>query len=157
MKNITTIKMGSEKQIIYLIIADLDSRFYNFRSSPNVLFVLEESNFRCSSNIKLVWGTINTQVFLGWWRRNTGIIKHCGRMGYLFAFRIKINFWACWVKSGLKFIFHWKSQLLINSKSLLRLFADVWVSCTKESKEVSPSNNFVLAVRPSVRLLNQKQ
>ena len=33
--------------------------------------------------------------------------------------------WAYLVVSGLKFIFHWVAQLLILSKYLLRLFAEV--------------------------------
>ena len=32
------------------------------------------------------------------------------------------------VVSGLKFIFHWVDQFLILSKSLLKLFPEVWMS-----------------------------
>ena len=66
---------------------------------------------------------------------------------------------ACLVVSGLKFIFHWVAQLLIFSKSLLRfkslkrLFADVWMSCITENKDVSSAKSFALDERPSVRSL----
>ena len=67
--------------------------------------------------------------------------------------------WAYLVVSGLKFIFHWVAQLLIFSKSLLRfkslkrLFADVWMSCITENKDVSSAKSFALDERPSVRSL----
>ena len=38
--------------------------------------------------------------------------------------------WASSVGSGLKFIFHWKSQLFVISKRLLRSFADLSAYCT---------------------------
>ena len=66
---------------------------------------------------------------------------------------------ACLVVSGLKFIFHWVAQLLILSKSLLRfkslirLFAEVWMSCITENKDVSSAKSFALDERPSVRSL----
>ena len=41
--------------------------------------------------------------------------------------RLKMTSWACLVVSGLKFIFHWVSNLHILSKSLLRLLAEVWM------------------------------
>ena len=45
-----------------------------------------------------------------------------------------MNYWACLLVSGLKFIFHWVSHLLVFSKSLLRLFAEVWILCAADSK-----------------------
>ena len=53
--------------------------------------------------------------------------------------------WVCLVVSGLKFIFHWVDHLLILSKSLSRLFAEVWMSCTIQG--------FALDERPSVKSL----
>ena len=52
--------------------------------------------------------------------------------------------WACLVVSGLKFIFHRVGQLLILSKSLLRLFVEVWMSCITENKGVSSAKSFAL-------------
>ena len=60
---------------------------------------------------------------------------------------------ACLVVSGLKFIFHYVAQLLILSKSLLRLFAEVWMSYIIENKEVSSAKSFALVERPFVRSL----
>ena len=61
--------------------------------------------------------------------------------------------WACLVVSGLKFIFHWVAELLILSKSLLRLFAEVWMSCVTENKDASSAKIFALDEMPSVRSL----
>ena len=47
---------------------------------------------------------------------------------------LKMTSCACLVVSGLKFIYHWVAQLLILLKSLLRLFAEVWMSCITEKK-----------------------
>ena len=44
---------------------------------------------------------------------------------FFFNFRLKITSSACLVVSGLKFIFDCVAQLIILSKSLLRLFAEV--------------------------------
>ena len=52
-----------------------------------------------------------------------------------FNSRLKMTSRACLVVSGLKFIFQWVAQLLILSKSLLRLFGEVWMSCITENKD----------------------
>ena len=78
---------------------------------------------------------------------------------HFYKFRLKMTSWACLVVSGLKFIFHWVAQLLILSKSLLRfkslitLFAEVWMSRITENKDVSSAKSFALDERPSVRSL----
>ena len=61
--------------------------------------------------------------------------------------------YAYLVLSGLKFIFHWVALLLILSKSLLRLFAEVWMSCITENKHSSSAKSFVIDESPSVRSL----
>ena len=71
---------------------------------------------------------------------------------FFFTLRLKMTSWACLAVSGLKFIFHFVAQLLILSKSLLRLFGEVWTSCITEDKEVSYTKSFALAW-PSVRSL----
>ena len=70
-----------------------------------------------------------------------------------FNLRLKMTSWACLVVSGLKFIFHWVAQLLILSKSLLRLFVEVWMSCITENKDVSSAKSFALDGRASFRSL----
>ena len=50
--------------------------------------------------------------------------------------------WACLVVSGLKFIFYWVAQLLVLSKSLLRLFREIWMSCITENKNVTSGKIF---------------
>ena len=55
---------------------------------------------------------------------------------------------TCLLRSGLKLIFHWKSQLLINVKSLLISLAEVLMSWTTKNKEVSSANNLNSFLRP---------
>ena len=59
-----------------------------------------------------------------------------------------MTFWACLLGSGLKFIFYWKAQLLILAKSLFSLFADVFMSCVTENKDMPSANSFALEKRP---------
>ena len=54
--------------------------------------------------------------------------------------------WACLAVFGLNFIFHCVAQLLILSKPLLRLFAEVWMSCRTENKEVFSAKSFAVVV-----------
>ena len=70
-----------------------------------------------------------------------------------FNLRLKVSSWACLVVSGLKFIFHWVTHLLILSKSLLRLFAEALMSYITENKDVSSAKSFGLDERPSARSL----
>ena len=55
----------------------------------------------------------------------------------------------------MKFIFHWKAQLLILAKSLFSSFADVFLSYVMENKDVSSANSLALEERPVVRSLMQ--
>ena len=59
----------------------------------------------------------------------------------------------CLLGSGLKFIFHWKIQLLILAKLLLSSFADVFMSCVTDNKDVSSVNSLALEERPFARSL----
>ena len=70
---------------------------------------------------------------------------------FIFSLRLKMTSWACLVVSDLKLIFYCVAQLLILSKSLLRLFAEVWMSCKTENEEVSSAKSFALVERPSFR------
>ena len=64
-----------------------------------------------------------------------------------------MTYWACLVVSWLKLIFHWVAHLVILSISLLRLFAEVWMPCIAENKDVSPAKSYALDERSSVRSL----
>ena len=72
-------------------------------------------------------------------------------MNLFYNLWLKMTTWACLVVSGLKFIFYWVAHLFILSKSLLRLIAEVWMSCITENKDVSSTKSFVLDKRPSAR------
>ena len=86
-------------------------------------------------------------------RVTLALLNSNGGWTVFFTLRLKMTSWACLVVSGLKFIFHWVAQLLILSKTLLRLFAEVWMSCITENKDVSSAKSFALDGRASFRSL----
>ena len=53
------------------------------------------------------------------------LLNSNGEWPVFYTFQLKMTSWACLVVSGLKFIFRCVAKLLILSKSLLRLFAEV--------------------------------
>ena len=53
--------------------------------------------------------------------------------------------------SGLNYIFHWYAQLLTFSKSQLNSFADLFISCTFEKRDVSSAKNLHIEVIQSGR------
>ena len=63
----------------------------------------------------------------------------------------KITSFACLLIWGLKFIFHWKAQLLIFSKSSFKLIPDWFISYTTEKSEVSPANNLGFELKGYLR------
>ena len=131
---------------------DLGSRLCNFWRSPRVLLIFKDTIFRCSSNINLELSITPRCFWDNDWE--TLVLLNTNGGGYIsFTLRLKMTSWACLVGSEIKFIFHWKTELFIIFKSLLRSFADAWVSCTTENEEVSSANSFTLVVRPSIRPL----
>ena len=70
------------------------------------------------------------------------------RVEQLIFFLLNITSCACLLGSGLKLIFHWKAQSLINFKSLLISLAQVLTSWAMENKEVSSANNLHSFLRP---------
>ena len=68
-------------------------------------------------------------------------IKSQWRLSWFFNFARNITSWACLLKSGLKFIVHWKAQILILFKSSLKVFADKGLSCITEKRYVPSANN----------------
>ena len=65
-----------------------------------------------------------------------------------FFFTLNITSCACLLGSGLKLIFYWKGQLLINFKSFLTSFAEILTSWDTQNKEVSSLNNLHSLLRP---------
>ena len=76
-----------------------------------------------------------------WWN---ALLKTNGGCDTSFNFLVKMTSWACLLGSGLKLIFHWKSQSLIFFESLLSSFVEVVMSCVTENRDVSSVNNFAL-------------
>ena len=61
--------------------------------------------------------------------------------------------WACLLRSGLKFIFHWIGQFLILFRSLFKLFVDVFILWTIEKSEVLSAKSLTFVVKSSERSL----
>ena len=68
-------------------------------------------------------------------------------------FREKITLFACLLGSGLNCIFHWYAQWLTFSESQLSSFADLFISCTFQKREVSSTKILHNEVIPSGRSL----
>ena len=60
--------------------------------------------------------------------RNTSVIKGQMRVYSFFIFRLKMISWDCLLESGLRLIFHSKSQRQIFFKSLVSSFAEIFIS-----------------------------
>ena len=67
---------------------------------------------------------------------------------WLHFFLLNIISCAYLLGSGLKLIFHWKAQSLMNFKSLVLSLAEVLTSWATENKKVSSANNLHLLLRP---------
>ena len=142
--------MGSDKSFIYVISAAHGKRFCNLRRSPIVLLIFPHIIFAWSLNFNWLlsiiptcfWEDVPVTLPFGGWR-----------MKLVFNLWLKITFWACLVVSRLKFLFLWVAYLLILSKSLLRLFLEVWMSCITETKGVSSEKSFALDEITSVTTL----
>ena len=65
------------------------------------------------------------------------------------SFLENITSWACVLRSGLKFIFHWIVQFLILFRSLFKLIADVFTLWTIEKSEVSTAKSLTFIVKSS--------
>ena len=59
---------------------------------------------------------------------------------------------ACLVGSGLKFIFHWNTQVLVLVESLFNSLADLAIFSTTENSDASSANNFGLHAKSSEKL-----
>ena len=66
---------------------------------------------------------------------------------WLYFFLLIFIFCACLLGSGLKLIFNWKAQSLLNSRSVLISLAEALTSWTTENKEMSSANNFCSLLR----------
>ena len=55
---------------------------------------------------------------------------------YFLNFQLKITSLAHLVRSGLKFVFHWNTQVLISAKSLLKSLTELVIFSTTENRDV---------------------
>ena len=90
-------------------------------------------------------------MYLCWF--NWSVIKVYTGCSEAVFFLLSIITWACLLGSGLKFIFHWKAQLPIFSKSSLRSLVQVLISWTMENREVSSAKSLHSLLRPSDKSL----
>ena len=99
-----------------------------------VLLIFDVSIFRCSQNINSL-SSIIPRCFWDKDYETWRLLKNNSGWRIFFDFRLKMTSWACLLGSPLKFIFCWKSQLLILAKPLFSFFADVFMSSVTENKE----------------------
>ena len=127
-----------------------------------VLLIFDVSIFRCSQNINSL-SSIIPRCFWDEDYETWRLLKNNSGWRIFFDFRLKMTSWACLLGSPLKFIFCWKSQLLILAKPLFSFFADVFMSSVTENKDVSSANSLSTENRlvtrsfmPSWKLVHSK-
>ena len=108
-----------------------------------VLYCSSKVNFESNKTPKCFWDLHDETLAL---------LKTKGGCDTFFNFLLKMTSWACLLRSGLKLIFHWKTQSLIFFKLLFSSFAEVVMSCVKEKRDVSSANNFALEDRSPEKL-----
>ena len=128
----------------------LGNRFCSLRRSSIVLLILVVTIFIWFSDVNLESSMMPRCFWYIDWVTFV-LLNTKGGWGSFFVLRLKMTSWACLVGSGLKFDFHWKAQLCIISKSLLRTFAEFWLSWITENKDVSSANNLAFVESPSER------
>ena len=69
-------------------------------------------------------------------------------MRYFFCFSAKNDFLSLFSRIWIKIHFPLKNPVINYFEIFVRSFADIWVSCTMENKEVS-TNSFASIMRPS--------
>ena len=105
-----------------MVIKDgLGNTCWKFRNKPIVLFTLvkivliwmSNVNFESKCRPKCFW---KSALLTGMLLKNI--------LGWIFlvVFLLKMTSWACFVGSGLKFIFHWKAHLFIFFRSWWTIF-----------------------------------
>ena len=104
------------------------------------VFVLLNTFFRCSSNFNLT-SKIIPRCFQELTWESLLLLKSKRGCDTLFTFLQNIISWACLIRSGLKFIFHWKAQSVIFFRSLFNSIADVFVLCPTRNTEVSSADS----------------
>ena len=136
-----------------MVIKDgLGNTCWNFCNRPIVLFFLvkivliwmSKYNFESKYRPKCFWESA---------LRTGMLLKNILGWIFLVVFLLKMTSWACFVGSGLKFIFHWKAHLFISCRSLLRLLAIFPGTLTVENRDVLSVNNLGLHWRLSDKSL----
>ena len=106
------------------------------RNRPIVLLIFWVIFFMCSTKFSLT-SNVNPRCF--WdilFFKGMSLNERQGWSSFL-IFLLNITSCACFVKSGLKIIFHWKAQLLITARSLRKVAALDWMSLTTEKRDAS--------------------
>ena len=112
------------KALYNVIRADLGMGFCNLQTRPIVLFILHRTISRYFSKDKRVsrlipirfWDVACITIIL---------LKTSGGCNIALDFRLKMTSCACFFRSLLKLILHWKVHLFILTKSLFNLRAEI--------------------------------
>ena len=123
--------------VLYIVSRDDLGRIgWNLRNRPIVLLIFWVIFFMCSTKFSLT-SNVNPRCF--WdilFFKGMSLNERQGWSSFL-IFLLNITSCACFVKSGLKIIFHWKAQLLITARSLRKVAALDWMSLTTEKRDAS--------------------
>ena len=125
---------------------------WSLQRNPIVLFTLFCTFFRCRLKSNLVSNIIPRCLWVDDDLTKLSL-KYNGGWPILLFFLLKITSSACFLRSGLNLIFHWKALSLIFIKSQYRSFAVEFIFWTTENREVSSASHCGFEVKPSDKSL----
>ena len=132
--------------VLYIVNRDDLGRIcWNLRNRPIVLLIFWVKFFMCSTKFSLT-SNVNPRCFWDILFFKEMSLNERQEWSSFLAVSYSVekrNISSCayLVKSGLKIIFNWKSQLLITVRSLSKVAVLDWVSLTTEKRDVSSAKS----------------
>ena len=131
---------GSSKWLIYCKQCRSNCYFCYFLNNPIVSLILLSLSLKYSWKSSLVSKIISRCLWIADWMSSVSWKLNHGSFDLL-IFLEKITFWACFLGSRLKFIFHWNVHLFIFFRSSFKFCAGKVTSWTTEKSKVSSGSS----------------
>ena len=107
-------RMGSSKWLIYCKQCRSNCYFCYFLNNPIVSLILLSLSLKCSWKSNLVSKIISWCLWIADWMSSVSWKLNHGSFDLL-IFLEKVTFWACFLGSRLKLIFHWNVIFCLSS------------------------------------------
>ena len=138
--------------VLYRVSRDnLGRNGWNLRNRLIVLLNFWVIFFMCSTKFDLT-SNVNPRCFWDILLFKGMLLKERQGWSSFFGFQLNITSCVCSFKSGLRIIFHWKSQLLITLRSLCKVAALDWMLLTNGKRDVSSAKRLQFENTPFDKL-----